>query len=155
MVLDRLENLEHYASLHPRFPAAFDYLRRLLAAGTPDGKYVLEGTDTPEEIFVCLCTVENKTDRTAIAESHMKYIDVQVVLSGADTLYTPTGIPALTEESAERDCRLYAPVPLDSCTRICVEAGHFAIYFVDELHAPCHGDTVGGMARKAILKVLA
>ena len=39
MVTDSLENLEHYVSLHPRFPRAFAYLRGLLASGAPDGKH--------------------------------------------------------------------------------------------------------------------
>ena len=39
MVIDRLENLERYASLHPRFPRAFEYLRGLLASGASDGVY--------------------------------------------------------------------------------------------------------------------
>ncbi|HBF15840.1 MAG TPA: YhcH/YjgK/YiaL family protein [Clostridiales bacterium] len=153
MVTDSLENLEHYASLHPRFPRAFAYLRALLASDAPDGKHVLAGTDTPEEIFVNICTVDAGPHETAVAESHEKYIDVQVILSGDELMFSPAFVPPVTEESAEKDYRLYAPVALNDCTRLCVSAAHFAIFFPAELHAPCHALSPSRI-RKAIVKVL-
>lgn len=153
MVLDRLENLEQYASLNPRFPAAFAYLRRLLAEDAPNGRHVLPGTDAPEDIFVNLCTCDLALRDTARAESHMAYIDVQVVLSGDETMYVPSEAPAVTEADAEKDFRLYAPVPLSDCSRLTVRAGSFAIFFPGELHAPCHALAAPSHSRKAILKV--
>lgn len=153
MVTDSLENLEHYVSLHPRFPRAFAYLRGLLASGAPDGKHILAGTDTPEEIFVNICTVDAEPRAAAVAESHEKYIDVQVILSGNELMFSPVVAPPVTEESAERDYRLYAPAALDACTRLCVPENHFAIFFPGELHAPCHAASPTRI-RKAIVKVL-
>lgn len=156
MVIDKLENLERYASLHPRFPQAFAFLRELLAENAPDGRQVLSGTDIPEAIFVNLCTGTLEPQQSARAESHKQYIDVQVVLSGTDVMYVPTAEPDLTEESDAKDYRLYAPVPLDVCHRLPVDAGKFAIFFPGELHAPCHSaQSTPTVSRKAILKVLA
>lgn len=156
MVIDKLENLEHYATLHPRFPQAFAFLRELLAQNAPDGRHILPGTDIPEEIYVSLVTGTLEPQETARAESHKRYIDVQLVLSGTDVMYVPATEPALTEESDERDCQLYAPVPLDGCHRLTVGPNVFAIFFTGELHAPCHSaQAAPTVSRKAILKVLA
>ncbi len=152
MVMDRLENLEQYASLNPRFPAAFAYLRRLLAEDAPNGRHVLAGTDAPEDIFVNLCPCDLVPQDTARAESHKVYIDVQVVLSGDEVMYVPSEVPAVTEESDEKDFRLYAPVPLSDCDRLIVRSGSFAIFFPGELHAPCH-PLASPSSRKAIVKV--
>ncbi len=148
MVIDQLEHLEQYASLHPRFPAAFAFLRKLLQENAPDGRHVLAGTDIPEEIFVNLGTGDATPQESARAESHKKYIDVQVVLTGEELMYVPARTPAVTEENAERDYLLYAPVPLSDCTRLNVPAGSFAIFFTNELHAP-----EPRPVRKAIVKV--
>lgn len=153
MVIDKQENPEHYASLHPRFPRAFEYLHRLLASGAPDGKHILAGTEIPEEIYVNLCTVDAEPHETAVAESHEKYMDVQVVLSGDELMFTPAVTPNVTEENAEKDFVFYAPVPLACCTRLFVPAGHFVIFFTGELHAPCHAVSPARI-RKAVVKVL-
>ena len=153
MVIDRLENLERYASLHPRFPRAFEYLRGLLASGASDGKHVLAGTEVPEEIYVNLCTVNAEPHDVAVAESHEKYIDVQVILSGDELMFSPVIASAVTERSTEKDYALYAPAPIADCTRLCVPAGHFAVFFTGERHAPCHAVSPSRI-RKAIVKVL-
>ena len=156
MVIDRLEYLELYAPLHPRFTAAFSFLRRLLAENAPDGRHVLEATDIPEEIFVNLTTGSATPQETACAESHKKYIDVQVVLSGEELMYVPAAAPAVVEENSEKDFLLYAPAPLSACTRLDIPSGSFAIFFAGELHAPCHTAAPCAVpVRKAIVKVLA
>lgn len=155
MVIDQLESLDEYASLHPRFPAAFAYLRRLLSQNAPDGKHILTGTEIPEEIFVSIATNELAPQAAARAESHRKYIDVQVILSGSEVIYAPACLPAVTEDNAEKDYLLYQEVPLSDCHRLLVRSGGFAIFFPGELHAPCHSaSTAPSTARKAILKVL-
>ena len=155
MVFDQLESLDNYASLHPRFPAAFAFLRRLLSENAPDGRHVLSGTDIPEEIFVNLATNEVLPQAAARAESHRKYIDIQLVLSGTEAMYIPVGSPAVTEDNAANDCLLYGEVPLSECHRLLVRPGSFAIFFPGELHAPCHSaSALPSTVRKAVVKVL-
>ena len=155
MVIDQLESLDKYASLHPRFPAAFAYLRRLLSENAPDGKHILTGTKIPEEIFVSIATNELAPQAAARAESHRKYIDIQVILSGSEVIYAPTGMPAVTEDNTANDCLFYEKTPLSECHRLLVRPGSFAIFFPGELHAPCHSaSSIPSTARKAVVKVL-
>lgn len=152
MVIGNLKDLERYASLQPRFPEAFAYLRELLAAGAEDGKHVAHTADEAIYVNLCTCTLQDK--ETARAESHMRYIDVQVVLTGAEEMYVPAAEPRVEEENAEGDYRLYERVPLADCTRLTIGAGQFAIFFPGELHAPCHAHAACAQTRKAIVKVL-
>lgn len=157
MVIGDFKELGRYAPLHPRFSAAFAYLRELLAAGAADGKHVADaanGTDAPEAIYVNLCTCALHGGETARAESHMRYIDVQVVLTGEEEMYVPATEPRVEEESAEQDYRLFEPTRTADCTRLTVRAGQFAIFFPGELHAPCHTHAACIETRKAIVKVL-
>lgn len=157
MIIDQLSSPSQYASIHPRFPAAFAFLQELLEKNSPDGRYVMPGADLPEAVFVNLSANDMRTDETATAESHQAYIDVQVVLTGAEAMYIPAETPAVTTPyQVDRDCALYAPVPLDACHRLLVRAGSFAIFFAGELHAPCHtADGNPARVRKAVLKILA
>ena len=93
MIIDQLSLLSQYASIHPRFPAAFAFLQELLEKNSPDGRYVMPGADLPEAVFVNLSANDMRTDETATAESHQAYIDVQVVLTGAEAMYIPADPP--------------------------------------------------------------
>lgn len=157
MIIDSMERLADYASVHPRFPRAIAYLQELLANGAADGRHVLEGTDIPEEIYVNLATGALKLKDTARAESHRKYIDIQVMLAGEEMMYVPT-VPTEADTPYEeaKDCMHYADVPFADCHCLLVKEGNFAIFFTNELHAPSMA--VGNQpasVRKAVVKVLA
>ncbi len=155
MIIDRIENIGRYAGAHERFSAAFAYLDKLIAEGAADGKHVLEGTAAPEEIFVNISTNENKVHTAAITESHELYIDVQLVMEGTEVMYAPaTAMPQA--DFKKNDTQMYEGMPFSDCHRLVIPAGHFAIFFAGELHAP--GVSVSDKptaVRKAVLKVLA
>ena len=152
MVVDKLENLMQYQSLHPRFPKAFAFLRDLLEKGAENGRHELD-----REVYVNLLTEDTKVKDAAVAESHRKYIDVQLVIEGKEMMCIPTQTPEVSVEyKDEKDCMFYSPVAPGDCYQLRMEAGSFAIFFAGELHAPMMA--VNGEAetvRKAVLKVLA
>ena len=39
MIYDKLENLENYANVHPRFAAAIAYLKQLIAENAEKGRH--------------------------------------------------------------------------------------------------------------------
>ena len=152
MVVDKLENLMQYQSLHPRFPKAFAFLCDLLEKGTENGRYELD-----DEVYVNLLNDDTKTDEGAKAESHRRYIDVQLVIDGAEIMCIPVKKPEVAVAYREdKDCMFYAPVMPSECHRLRMESGEFVIFFAGELHAPML--SVSGKVetvRKAVLKVLA
>ena len=159
MIIDRFENVSQYECVHPRFPAAVAYLKSLLEKNVPDGKYEPEGSASPAEFYVSIATGALKTDDTARAESHRKYIDLQLVLDGVEKMYIPSlePIPAAeTEYSDEKDCMHYERVSKDACHCLLVPEGQFAIFLAEELHAPSMAPgNEATVVRKAVLKILA
>lgn len=133
MILDTLDNADRYASLNSRFARAFDFLR------TVDGSQALGRHDLDgDACFALVQTYESKPEEKALFEAHRKYIDVQFIHSGRETiLWAP--LAAMKEEtmaySEEKDAALWKLVP--EATPLHVSAGHFTILWPQDAHAPC------------------
>ena len=133
MVLDTLANAARYESLNSRFAKAFAFLRTV--DGTQElGRHDLDG----DHCFALVQTYETKPIEKAKFEAHRKYIDVQFIQSGRETiLWAP--LDTMKEEtmaySDEKDAALWK-LTADT-TPLHVSAGHFAILWPEDAHAPC------------------
>ena len=133
MVLDTLPNAARYESLNSRFAKAFAYLRTV--DGTQElGRHDLDG----DHCFALVQTYETKPIERAKFEAHRKYIDVQFIQSGRETiLWAP--LDTMKEEmmvyTDEKDAALWK-LTADT-TPLHISAGHFAILWPEDAHAPC------------------
>ena len=133
MVFDTLPNAARYESLNSRFAKAFAFLRTV--DGTQElGRHDLDG----DHCFALVQTYETKPIEKAKFEAHRKYIDVQFIQSGRETiLWAP--LDTMKEEtmaySDEKDAALWK-LTADT-TPLHVSAGHFAILWPEDAHAPC------------------
>lgn len=146
MVIDKLENLEKYVSLNPLFAQAVEFLKTTDLNAHEIGKVVLkEG-----ELIVNFAQARSKTKEEAKLETHNNFIDIQIPLSGVETMgYTPrTDLPE-EEYNAEKDITFYKGFAKDYLT---ITPGMFAIFFPQDGHAP--GVTPDGV-KKVIVKVRA
>lgn len=133
MIFDTLSNSARYESLNSRFAKAFAYLRTV-DGSQPLGRHDLDGDDC----FALVQTYETKPQEKALFEAHRKYIDVQFIQSGRETiLWAP--LASMAEETMafdqSKDAALWKLVP--DTTALHVSAGHFAILFPEDAHAPC------------------
>jgi biofilm protein TabA len=147
MILDSLKNASAYFSLNPLFKQAFDYINENNLSTIKPGKVVLDG----DRLYISFQELEGKTPEAAKMEAHKKYIDIQVVISGDETMGW-TAIENCKNEiepySPEKDIVFYKDKPAANIT---VKPGTFAIFFPEDGHAPCIGN---GHIKKAIVKVL-
>jgi len=146
MVIDKLENLEKYVSLNPLFAQAVEFLKTTDLNAHEIGKVVLkEG-----ELIVNFAQARPKAKEEAKLETHNNFIDIQIPLSGVETMgYTPrTDLPE-EEYNAEKDITFYKGFAKDYLT---ITPGMFAIFFPQDGHAP--GVTPDGV-KKVIVKVRA
>jgi biofilm protein TabA len=133
MILDTLDQAGRYEGLNSRFAKAFAYLRTV--DGTqPLGRHDLDG----DACFALVQTYETKPVEKALFEAHRKYIDVQYIHSGRETiLWAP--LAAMREETLAyteaKEAALWKLVP--DMTAMHLSAGHFAILFPEDAHAPC------------------
>jgi len=147
MILDSLKNATASVSLNPRFKQAFDFILNNDLSKMEPGKIVLDG----DNLFISLVEITGKKPEDAKMEAHRKYIDIQIVLAGQETMGW-TAIDSCTSEtdpySAENDIIFYTDKPT---TYLTVNPGQFVIFFPEDGHAPAIGN---GPIKKAIVKVL-
>lgn len=149
MIQDTLSHAALYECLNSRFAKAFAFLR------TVDGTQALGRHDIDgDHCFALVQTYETKPVEKAKFEAHRKYIDVQFVYSGRETiLWAP--LSAMKEETMAYDetkeAALWKLVP--DVTPLHLSAGHFAILFPHDAHAPCVEWEQPGQVFKVVVKV--
>ncbi|HAL71283.1 MAG TPA: YhcH/YjgK/YiaL family protein [Verrucomicrobiales bacterium] len=149
MILDTLENAARYEVLSPRFAQAFAYLRGV------DGTQELGRVDIAgDDVFAIVQTYTTKPQEKALFEAHRKYIDVQFIHSGRETiLWAP--LAAMKEETLaytpEKEAALWKLVP--DVTSLHLSAGHFAILYPEDAHAPCVEWDASSEVFKVVVKV--
>ena len=85
MVVDRLENIEKYASLNPLFAQAIEFLKSHDLNALEVGKTELKGKD----LLVNVAQTKPKTKEDAKLETHKDFIDIQIPLSGTEKWVIP------------------------------------------------------------------
>ena len=146
MIIDKVENLEKYASINPLFPKVVEFLKANDLNKMEPGKYEIEGKD----LFVNIQIAKGRTPEAAVIETHNKMIDIQIPLSDAETFgYTQRDLLPEAEYNAEKDITKIPDLAADSY--LTCMPGMMAIFFPQDGHAPC----IAGVPeiKKAIFKV--
>ncbi|NDW10751.1 YhcH/YjgK/YiaL family protein [Dysgonomonas sp. 520] len=147
MIIDNLKNSSVYEGINPLFPKAFEYLKSLDFANLEPGKTVL----VENELIVNISDTNLKKVEDAKPEAHDKFIDIQMPVSTAegfgwacrDLMKEPAG-----EFDTTKDIIFYK----DKTTmNFKLNPGDFAIFFPEDVHAPCIGE---GPIRKIVVKIL-
>lgn len=145
MILDRLGNAKRYEQLHPAFGRAFMFLASLTDKTEP-GRYEIDG----DNLYVNVMDAECRDRSSAKLEAHKKYIDIQYVVLGSETMGwrdVKTCKSVVEPHNESGDYALFSDTP---DTFFDVPSGVFVIYFPDDAHAPQIGE---GSVRKAVAKV--
>jgi YhcH/YjgK/YiaL family protein len=149
MIYDFLSNADCYRDVKPGIARAFEYLRQADFANVAVGKYELDGA----RLYAMVQRYTTKTFDAAVWESHRKYIDVQYVCQGEEWFgYVPLSLaPAVTTPYDEgKEAQFYAPGSLTMPLR----AGQFAVFFPQDIHAPCLAGPAGpAEVVKVVVKV--
>lgn len=147
MILDSVNNASAYLTLNSRFRQAFEYIQNNDFSKMEPGKIVLDG----DNLYLSICEIEGRKAEVAKVEAHKKYIDIQYIISGNETMGWTSIENCIHEADAydtQKDIIFYTDKP---STYITVNPGEFVIFFPEDGHAPAIGD---GPIKKAIVKVL-
>lgn len=146
MVVDKIENLEKYASLNPLFAKAIEYLKATDLNAREPGQVVLQ----EDSLAVNFVQTKPKSKEEAKLETHDRFIDIQIPLSGAELMgYTPRADLPEAKYDAGDDISFYEGLAEDY---IAVKPGMFVIFFPQDAHAPAISSEG---VKKVIVKVLA
>lgn len=146
MILDVLENASRYPVLQKGFEKAVGFILRPDLKELPEGKYEIDG----QRVFAMVSKSPGRAKEDAQIETHKKYIDIQLVLAGTDTMgwkpkalcMQPTG-----EYDPQADIQFFDDEP-DAW--ITVKPGAFAVFFPEDAHMPMISE---GPIHKVVIKV--
>ena len=132
MIIDKVENLKLYERLLPELTKIADLLESEDFASKEPGRYDVDG----DKLYYMIAGYETKPASECKLEAHKKYIDLQLILKGHESVgYTPLqNLAVESEYDADSDCVFYkSPKKL---SLIDFKQGMFAVFFADDTHAP-------------------
>ena len=146
MIIDHLEHQAQYP-FGRLWDTAFEFLKTVTPE-TACGKYPLEG----DALIAIVDGYETKPRNSAKLETHRKYADIQIMISGeeAHEIFPEEGLTVSTPYIPERDVEFYQ-IPKESGIRLVMRPGDFAVYFPQDAHMPC---LMTGSAPQLIKKVV-
>lgn len=145
MILDTLENAAIYADLNTGLSKGFDFLNQPNVAELDDGKYEI----ADDRIFAIVQRCEGRTVSEGKLEGHRKYIDIQFVISGEESMgWTPRSTLSPSDHyDAEKDLEFFDGAPASIMK---VPVGSFAVFSPNDAHLPLIGK---GPIHKVVVKV--
>lgn len=146
MIIDILDNADRYVVLNKGFRSAFAFLMRSDLAELEPGRHEIMN----DRVYCIVETAPGRKREEAELEAHQRYIDIQLVLDGTDTMgwKRKADCKDITRPyKPEIDVESYGDEP-DAW--IPVQKGMYAIFFPDDAHMPLISD---GHLHKIIVKV--
>jgi YhcH/YjgK/YiaL family protein len=148
MILDILENAHRYLVMNKGFAKAIEFLQRPELQELPVGRYEIDG----ERVYAMVSKDFGIKKEDTHLETHEKYIDIQLILSGTDDIgWKPKSL--CTQPSGaydpKSDLQFFADTPN---TWLSIESGEFAIFFPEDAHMPMISS---GQIHKVVVKIAA
>ncbi|MGL5682451.1 MAG: YhcH/YjgK/YiaL family protein [Marinifilaceae bacterium] len=147
MIVCKLEEVERYECLHPRFGQLFNYLRTHNLLDVAPGRIDLDG----DNLYINNGESEMKTAAEQMIEVHKQYIDVHLPLDKSETIGWISIADMNQVEVAYNEEGDYAFYGDEPHTYVTLHPGECMIVFPEDGHAPIIGE---GKMRKAVAKVL-
>lgn len=148
MILDTIANGSKYASLHPLFAKAFEYINGTDLNSLEPGKFDIDG-DRLRGIVSDKNGVSPE-ESTAKFECHNAHIDIQVCIRGRERIgWKPrtSCIAPRGEYNPDKDVLFYDDAP-DMFFGL--TDNQFVIFYPDDVHAPMIGEAA---IKKLVIKV--
>jgi YhcH/YjgK/YiaL family protein len=152
MIFAKLKNPSTYKPLigHPVWELALGFLRELNEQSIL-GITQLRG----DKMFVNLHTYLTKSDEDCRFEGHRNMIDLQYIINGGELIdwHLKENLVADGAYDEEKDFQFYKCPSKLSGTRISLQAGHFGIFFPEDVHRPQINDGTNDSVLKAVVKI--
>ena len=153
MIYGRIENLDRETAYLPaEIVRGLRFLADTDIAALPVGEVEIEG----RKIFAIVQDYATLPKDACKPEAHVRYIDIQYIASGCETIYAtalPAGLTPSEDLLADKDVAFFTDVPPE--TGLTLNAGSYAIFFPWDIHRPkCVAGAVS-QVRKVVVKILA
>jgi YhcH/YjgK/YiaL family protein len=149
MILDQLSHWHQYAAISPRFQTAFGFLEKFDGSAAL-GRYELDS----DNVYALVQKYTTKSLENRQYEAHRRYIDIQFVYSGKETILwapLPTLGKAAKPYEDKTDAAMYNLIP--SGFPVHISPGEYTILFPGDGHVPqCIWDSAAEVS-KVVVKV--
>lgn len=128
MIFDELSNIKEYQEIPDE---VCEFINKL-SVNTPEGRY-----DITDRIYANVETYVRKSEIEATLESHRKYIDIQLLLSGTERIdYTNIdGLLPVSNYDPDKDIIFYKKPKTETST-LYLNSRNFAVFYPQDAHAP-------------------
>lgn len=108
--------------------------------------------DLNEDVFAVVSEYNTKNPSDAKFESHLKYIDLQYIISGTELigLTNDNKLEVLSPYNEEKDIAFYN---FDGGRMLLASPEKYFIFFPDDIHRPCIKTGETDLVRKIVLKI--
>lgn len=136
---------------HPAIAKGVQFLLDNDLAALELGKYEVQGSD----LFVLIQEAVTEAKELRKPESHVKYIDIQYLISGEGEVI---GVARQSDANvisvndfASKDIAFYSQV--ENEFDVLLRPGMFAVFFPDDIHRPVVAVSKGSPIKKAVVKI--
>jgi YhcH/YjgK/YiaL family protein len=149
MIADKIENASLYSGISEQIAKALQILGSKEISTAAEGKHEVEGS----KLFYLVQKYSTKPRNEGQLEAHKKYIDIQYVLDGQESIFVEN-LSACKLASAynENDEAAIYDVP-KSFSDIYLSKGMFCILFPQDGHLPCRTAVSESKVHKIVFKV--
>lgn len=146
MIVDLLANSRLYQGMGARIDRAFEYLRKTDLAALETGDHVIDS----KNIYARVLTYTTRLMEQGVWEAHRHYLDLQVIVQGAERIcYAPLGRLTTGEYDEARDFwRLSGDGDV-----VTLLAGSFMLLWPTDGHMPCLAVEAPATVRKVVIKI--
>lgn len=147
MILDKLENADHYSGISENLKKGFNFLKITDLSNLEAGRYEIDG----KNVFALVSEYDSKAHQECRLEAHQAYTDIQYIVAGREAIgYAPLNGQTITAEYLpENDIVFFS----GETTPLIVEAGMFAVFFPQDIHRPCMQIDGPEKVKKIVVKV--
>jgi YhcH/YjgK/YiaL family protein len=148
MIVDMLANAGRYRGLSPLLDQGLEAMESLVTQPPADGRHELAGAD----LSASLSSYATDNPAAKEFEAHRRYIDIQVVLRGSETLYWAPldAMKPQGEYSKADDIAFYEGPP---SIAVPLEPEWFTVLFPQDAHKPGCLRGSPSRVRKLVIKV--
>ena len=152
MIFDKIENFNIYKDIHPLFPKAIEWFNSLnLNTLEWNTRIEIDG----KKFYALMQDYFTAPSYTKNFEGHKKYIDIQIMINGAELMETALLTGKEEFETAYLEEKDIYKVKTQEETKILLKEGYFAIFFAQDLHKPCLNYSFKSeRVKKIVLKIL-
>ncbi|HTX51966.1 MAG TPA: YhcH/YjgK/YiaL family protein [Candidatus Baltobacteraceae bacterium] len=148
MIADSLTRCERHYHGHPRFAAAFQFLREL-PPNPPDGRHEIDG----ERVFALVQSYATAPASERKLEHHRKHLDIQFLMAGEE-LIEHAPLEGLAVEKPYDEDKDYGLVKdPEARSSLVLRPGQFGIFFPEDAHKPGCTSGRASNVRKVVVKV--